>query len=111
LTRRRISATFKKAEELMARTKRIIDNELEKEMKSRASVWRSFMNKNKLTQKFLAEITGISRRTIQSVVAGVIIPQKDTLQAFEKLQAKYEAESKPTGKRKSKKTKEEKGEI
>lgn len=86
----------------MARPKRKPDLDIEKEMKTRAAEWRKFMEKNLLTQKVLAEVTGISRRTIQSVVAGGIIPQQDTLQAFEKLQAKYEAEGRPTGKRKRK---------
>lgn len=95
----------------MPLTKRIMDYELEKELKNRASVWRSFMENNKLSQKMLSEITGISRRAIQYVVAGTRVPQKETLQAFAKLQAKYEREGKPTGKRKSKKTKEDEGDF
>ena len=65
------------------------------------------MKSNLITQNKLAEITGISRRTIQSVVAGAIIPQEETLQAFKKLQDIYEKEGKPTGKRKIKKPKDE----
>ena len=91
----------------MARTKRKIDSAIKEEMKTRAVEWRKFMEKNNLTQTLLAEITGISRRTIQCIVAGAIIPQSGTLQAFEKLQARYANEGKPTGKRKPRKTKDE----
>ena len=84
----------------MARPKRELDADLEKEMKTRAKEWRKFMSMNLFTQAKLADLTGISRRTIQCVVAGAIIPQDETLQAFTKLQDIYEEEGKPTGKRK-----------
>jgi DNA-binding XRE family transcriptional regulator len=91
----------------MARPKRVIDTSVKKEMNSIASQWRRFRSANALSQKFLAEITGVSRRTIQSIESGAILPQQRTLDAFESLRVKYESEGKPTGKRKSKKTKEE----
>jgi len=37
-------------------------------------------------------VIGISRRTIQSIEAARIIPQKKTLEAFKKLKDKYVAE-------------------
>jgi transcriptional regulator with XRE-family HTH domain len=91
----------------MARPKRVIDTSIKKEMQTIASQWKRFREANKLSQKFLAEIVNISRRTIQSIESGAIIPQAGTIQKFESLKAKYEAEGKPTGRRKSKKTKEE----
>ena len=91
----------------MGRPKREETPEIEKEMKQRSVEWRKFMENNKLTQKFLGELTGISRRTIQSIVAAEIIPQNDTLQAFERLRTKYEDEGRSGGRRKRKKTKEE----
>ncbi len=91
----------------MARPKRVIDSSVKKEMQTIASQWKRFREANKLSQKFLAEIVGISRRTIQSIESGAIIPQAGTIHKFDNLRAKYEAEGKPTGQRKSKKTKEE----
>ena len=91
----------------MARPKRVIDTNVKKEMQTIASQWKRFREANKLSQKFLAEIVGISRRTIQSIESGGILPQAATVEKFEQLRKKYEAEGKPTGQRKSKKTKEE----
>jgi DNA-binding XRE family transcriptional regulator len=95
----------------MARPKRELNSNVKKEMKSIASQWKRFRESNKLSQKFLAEIVDVSRRTIQSIESGAIIPQAGTIQKFDSLRAKYEAEGKPTGQRKSKKTNEEKGEF
>ena len=86
----------------MARPKRVIDTSVKKEMKSIASQWRRFRTANVLSQKFLAEIVGISRRTIQSIESGKIIPQQRTMDAFNSLKLKYESEGRPTGKRKQK---------
>lgn len=86
----------------MARPKRILTSSDTKAMQSTAKEWKKFREDNKLSQKFLAEVVGISRRTIQSVEAGLILPQKRTMDAFLALQAKYEAEGKPTGRRKKK---------
>jgi len=86
----------------MARPKRVIDTSVKKEMKSVASQWRRFRAANALSQKFLAEIVNVSRRTIQSIESGRIIPQQRTMDAFNSLRLKYEAEGRPTGKRKKK---------
>jgi len=91
----------------MARPKREINYKVKDEMIAIARTWFRFRQANKLSQNLLAEITGVSRRTIQSIESGKIIPQSATIKAFEELKAKYEAEGKPTGQRKSKKTKEE----
>lgn len=93
----------------MARPKRDLTEEISKEMKSYAKDFVKFRESNKLSQRFLSEIIGISRRTIQNVEAGRIIPQEATLKAFTDLRARYEAEGK-TGRRKRNKT-EEKGEF
>ena len=84
----------------MARPKR--DPSADKEKVKISLEWQRFRADNKLSQKFLAEIIGISRRTIQSIEAGEIIPQNRTLDAFKELQDKYESEGKSTGKRKKK---------
>ncbi len=67
----------------MARPKRVIDTSVKKEMQTIASQWKRFRSANSLSQKFLAEIVGVSRRTIQSIESGKIIPQQRTLDAFE----------------------------
>ena len=80
----------------MARPKRD-ENEVEPEKKRLAIEFSEFRNQNNLSQKLLAEIIGVSRRTVQSVEAAQIIPQKSTLQKFEDLRVKYRSEGKPTG--------------
>lgn len=95
----------------MARPKREVDADLEKEMDRLSKEFKRFRDKNKLSQKFLSEIIGVSRRTIQSIESAGIIPQAATLKRFEDLRAKYESEGKPTGKRKPRKTKEEEREF
>ena len=87
----------------MARPKRELDADLEKEMDRLSKEFKRFRDKNKLSQKFLSEIIGISRRTIQSIESGQIIPQQRTVDAFKTLQEKYANEGKPTGVRKRKK--------
>lgn len=77
----------------MARPKRD-QIEVEPEIKRLAIEFSEFRNKNNLSQKLLAEIIGVSRRTIQSVEAAKILPQKGTLKKFEDLRAKYAAEGK-----------------
>jgi DNA-binding XRE family transcriptional regulator len=61
-----------------------------------------FRKKNSISQNALAEIVGISRRTIQDIENGRIIPQAKTIAKFEQLRKKYEVEGKPTGKLKTK---------
>ncbi len=84
----------------MARPKR--DPSADKDKKKFAKEWKAFRKKNNLSQQLLAEITGVSRRTIQTIEAGKEIPQKGTLEKFEQLREKYRAEGKPTGQRKQK---------
>ena len=81
------------------------------EMKQRALEWQRFRTANMLSQKLLAEVIGISRRTIQSVEAGLLVPQERTLDAFKALQMKYEAEGRSTGKRKTKTNHHDEGEF
>lgn len=85
----------------MARPKR--DPSAEKDKRRFAREWKSFREKNKLSQQLLAEVTGISRRTIQTIEAAKEIPQKATLDKFEALRERYRAEGRPTGQRKQKK--------
>jgi DNA-binding XRE family transcriptional regulator len=73
-----------------------------KEATARALDWQSFREANKLSQRFLAEIIGISRRTIQCIEAGLVTPHQTTIQKFEELRQKYAAEGKPAGRRKHK---------
>jgi len=89
----------------MARTKRIVDEEVKGEMQSIAQTWKSFRIDNALTQKFLAEICGVSRRTIQNIETGTIIPQYATQEKFEELRKKYE-----TGRKRKQKSRVEKDE-
>ena len=95
----------------MARTKRELSTDLEKEMQRTAKEWIKFRQVNSLSQKFLSEIIGVSRRTIQSIESGSIIPQAGTVAKFIELRKRYEAEGKPTGKRKTKKNHHEEREF
>jgi DNA-binding XRE family transcriptional regulator len=73
------------------------------EMKQRAMEWQRFRTANMLSQKLLAEVTGISRRTIQNIEAAQeCSPHQRVLDAFSKLQATYANEGRPTGRRKTK---------
>ena len=82
----------------MARPKR--DNNVAKpEMRRIAIEFSDFRTQNNLSQKLFAEVIGISRRTVQSIEAARIIPQKKTLEAFNKLKEKYEAEGKSSGRK------------
>jgi DNA-binding XRE family transcriptional regulator len=56
----------------------------------RAEEWKMFRRNNLFTQKRLAEVVGISRRTIQLVEYGAITPQPQTLRRFIKLKRKYD---------------------
>jgi DNA-binding XRE family transcriptional regulator len=57
--------------------------------KKRAEDWKLFRKNNLLTQKRLAGITGISRRTIQQIENGHITPQPKTLRLFIAFKKKY----------------------
>jgi|GEM_PF-2193671 len=78
----------------MGRNKRIMDTEIKGEMQSIAATWKQFRIDNGLTQKLLAGVTEVSRRTIQSIEAGLIIPQPATIAKFEELRKKYEKNGK-----------------
>lgn len=54
--------------------------------------WRTFRTRYLFSQKKLAEVLGISRRTVQEIEAGRITPHMETLRLFSRLKAKYEAE-------------------
>lgn len=81
----------------MARPKRDESEAIPKKQKL-ALQFSSFREANGLSQTLLAEIIGVSRRTIQSVEAANILPQEGTLEKFEKLRDKYRKEGKPVGK-------------
>jgi DNA-binding XRE family transcriptional regulator len=84
----------------MGRTKRTTG--ATKEMLATAAMWKQFRADNLLSQKFLAEIIGVVRRTVQHIENARVIPQEGTLKKFAELQAKYEKEGKSTGKSKRK---------
>lgn len=53
----------------------------------------SFRKSNLFTQKKLADILDLSRRTIQMIESGKITPHPSTITAFKSLVAKYKAAS------------------
>lgn len=61
---------------------------------SRSEEWYSFRKDNLFTQLRLAEVLGLSRRTVQMIEAGKITPHPNTLRLFEALQAKYKSNRK-----------------
>ena len=64
----------------MPRTKP--ENEEQRQRRRRAAHWKLFRKNNLLTQKKLAEVVGISRRTVQLIEGGYITPQMQTLRRF-----------------------------
>ena len=64
------------------------------EMLTRAKDWKRFRSQNKMSQKFLAEIIGVARRTVQHVEGAKETPQAGTLKKFEDLRKKHENEKK-----------------
>lgn len=62
-----------------------------KDRKKRAEEWRQFRRNHLFTQTRLADIVGISRRTIQQIEAGKITPHPDTLRVFATFRKKHEA--------------------
>ena len=60
----------------------------------RANEWIDFRKDNLFTQIRLAEVLGLSRRTVQMIEAGKITPHPNTLRLFEALQSKYRANAK-----------------
>jgi DNA-binding XRE family transcriptional regulator len=61
-----------------------------KERKKRANEWRMFRRNNLFTQKRLAEIVGVSRRTIQQIENMHITPRPQTLRRFIDLKKKHD---------------------
>lgn len=62
--------------------------------KERSLEWFNFRDEFLFTQQRLAEILGLSRRTIQMVESGKITPHPETLRVFAVLKGKHEAERK-----------------
>jgi DNA-binding XRE family transcriptional regulator len=61
------------------------------ERKDRAQEWKVFRRNNLLTQKRLAHIMGVSRRTIQLVEGAYITPHPKTLRLFSQFKNKYDS--------------------
>ena len=59
------------------------------ERNKRAEEWKSFRKDNLITQRKLADLIEVSRRTIQQIEAGTISPHKSTLNQFLALRDKY----------------------
>ena len=77
----------------MGRTKRKVED-FEEEMKRIAEEFISFREQNHLSQKLLAEVMGVARRTIQNAEDGKHIPHAETVNKFGELKDKYESEGK-----------------
>jgi len=60
------------------------------ERQVRRREWIRFRKDNLLTQVKLAEVLGISRRTVQFVESAELTPLQSTLRRFRTLKAKYE---------------------
>lgn len=59
------------------------------EREKRAEEMKTFLKNNLMTEAKLAEILGISRRTVQMVKSGRVSPQPATLRAWNNLVSKY----------------------
>lgn len=73
---RKLSAAARRAEEEL----RVAEET--KTRRRRANQWRRFRQDHQFTQKRLADIVGISRRTVQQIEAGNINPHPITLRRF-----------------------------
>ncbi len=58
--------------------------------KRRKVEWREFRRDHLFTQKKLADVLGISRRTVQKIEAAQTTPLADTLSRFKILQTRHE---------------------
>ncbi len=67
------------------------DEDLE-ERQTRRREWSRFRKDFLLTQVKLADVLGISRRTVQFIEAGELTPLASTLRKFNTLKAKYQQE-------------------
>ena len=61
-----------------------------KQREETAQNWKLFRQNNFLTQRRLASILGISRRTVQQIEGAYITPHPDTLHGFIVLRKKYD---------------------
>ncbi len=61
-----------------------------KEREERSTQIRLFLKNFKFTEVKLAEILGISRRSVQMMKAGRVSPHPNTIKAWESLRAKYQ---------------------
>lgn len=77
----------------MARTKRKVE-EFQEEMDKIAEEFITFRTEHNLSQKLLAEVMGVARRTIQNAEDGKHIPHAETVKKFEELRNKYKTEAK-----------------
>jgi DNA-binding XRE family transcriptional regulator len=59
--------------------------------RERAEQWKMFRRDYLFTQKRLADIVGISRRTVQQIEAGAVTPHSTTLRRFAVFRKKHEA--------------------
>lgn len=55
----------------------------------RAAEWKKFKKDNLFTEVRLAEILGVSRRTVQMVLAARVTPQPGTIRKWNALTLKY----------------------
>lgn len=53
-----------------------------RERKQRAVAWKKFRRDYLFTQRKLAEMVGVSRRTVQLIEAGKLTPRPSTLRLF-----------------------------
>jgi DNA-binding XRE family transcriptional regulator len=60
------------------------------EREKRASEWRAFRKNFLYSQRLLAQLLGVCRRTVQMIETGRVSPQVGTLRAFRDLRAKHE---------------------
>lgn len=62
----------------------------QQQRRKRAQNWKLFRKNNFLSQRKLAEIVGISRRTVQLVEGEYITPKPQTLHRFATFKRKYD---------------------
>jgi DNA-binding XRE family transcriptional regulator len=71
--------------------KRAVTEDLANEQEARAKEFQQFRKDFLFTQKKLAEVLGLSRRTIQAIESGQITPHAGTIRAFIALKTRHEA--------------------
>lgn len=76
----------------MARQRRTSDESEERQ--KLAQTVKDFMKNNLFTEKKLADVVGVSRRTIQMIKAGNVMPHQGTLDKLEALFLRYKREGK-----------------